>query len=135
VFLKRRWGRVFDGPANVTSDEILAELKREYTPSRKTVIRTQTEYLPFLFERIRETIDEGFEDPQVHSLLDRIELHRAGEERRAVFSIVHTGTRSELHLRWIRDAWDRIELHVQASPGIIRALRDFKRTIPRGLPG
>jgi hypothetical protein len=68
-------------------------------------------------------------------LIERIERHRPGEERRAVFSIVESGIRSDLHLRWTRDAWDRIELHVQASPAVIRALKRFKRGIPKALPG
>lgn len=135
AWLKRRWGRVYDGEKDATSEEILGELKREFTPSRRTVIRTQTEYLPFLFECIRENIDGGFEDPQMISLLDRVELHKPDQERSAMFTVVSAGKRSDLHLRWRRDAWDRIELRVQGAPHIVRALRDHKRKIPTAVPG
>jgi hypothetical protein len=134
VFLKRRWGRSYDGPQDVGSEEILEELKSEYAPCRWTVIRTQAEYLPFLFECIRENIDGGFEDPQVMSLLERIELQRPNEERRAVFTVVSEGKRSDLHLRWVRDACDRIEMRVQGLPVVIRALREYKRKIPKAVP-
>jgi hypothetical protein len=97
------------------------------------VIRTQTEYLPFLFECIRENIDGGFEDPQVISLLDRVELHKPDQERSAMFTVVSAGKRSDLHMRWRRDAWDRIELRVQGAPAIIRALREHKRRIPKAV--
>ena len=132
VWLKRRWGRVYDDK-EASSEEILRELKREFTPSRRTVIRTQTEYLPFLFECIRENIDGGFEDPQVKSLLGRVDLQKPDHERSAVFTVVSAGKRSDLHLRWRRDAWDRIELRVQGAPPIIRALREHKRRIPKAV--
>lgn len=133
IWLKRRWGR--DDVKEATSEEILSELKREFTPSRRTVIRTQTEYLPFLFEVIRENIDGGFEDPQMISLLERIQLHKPDQERRAVFTLVSDGKRSDLHLHWRRDAWDRIELRVQGAPRIVGALSEHKRKIPRAVPG
>ncbi len=131
VFFKRRCGRAYDGGVEASSEEILEELDREFTPLRKTTIRTQTEYLPFVFEVIRENIDSGFEDPQMYSLLQRIEIHRANDERGAMFTVVSGDERSDLHLRWVRDACDRIELRVQGAPRIIRALRDHKRKIPK----
>lgn len=134
VWLKRRWGRVYDDK-ETSSEEILKELRREFTPCRRTVIRTQTEYLPFLFEVIRENIDSGFEDPQMISLLERVQLHKPDQERSAMFTVVSSGKRTDLHLRWRRDAWDRIELRVQGTPHIIRALRDHKRRIPKAVPG
>lgn len=133
VFFKRRWGRDYDGRVEVSSKEILEELDREFTPVRRTTIRTQTEYLPFLFECIRENIDSGFDDPQVISLLERIELHRPDEERSAVFNVVTGQQRSELHMRWVRDSCDRIQLRIQGSPPVIRALRDHKRRIPKAV--
>jgi hypothetical protein len=135
VFLKTRWGRGYDGAVEASSEEILAELRSGFTPIRRTTIRTQTEYLPFLFECIRENIDSGFEDPQVISLLDRIQIHRANEERSAMFTVISGSQRSDLHLRWIRDSCDRIQLRIQGAPSIIRALRDHKRRIPKALTG
>lgn len=130
--LKPRFERVYEAP-DTSSEEILSELKQAYMPSRQTVIRTQTEYLPFLFECIRENIDEGFEDPQMISLLERIQLHKPDQERKAVFTVVSSGKRSDLHMRWTRDACDRIELRVQGAPTIIRALRDHKKKVPRSV--
>ena len=135
VFFKRRWGRGYDGSVEVSSEEILKELDREFTPFRRTTIRTQTEYLPFLFECIRENIDSGFEDPQMYSLLERIEHHRPDEERSAMFTVVSGDQRSDLHLRWVRDSCDRIMLRIQGAPRIIRALRDHKRRIPKAVTG
>ena len=133
VFFKRRWGQSYDGAVEASSEEILAELDREFTPLRRTTIRTQTEYLPFLFECIRETIDSGFEDPQMYSLLRRIELQRPDEERSARFTVVVGRQRSDLHLRWIRDSCDRILLRIQGAPPIIRALKDHSRRIPKAV--
>ena len=130
VFFKRRWDRSYDGAVDVSSEEILEELDREFAPVRRTTIRTQTEYLPFLFECIRENIDSGFEDPQMISLLERIERHRPDEERSARFTVVSGLRRSDLHLRWVRDSCDRIKLRIQGAPSLIRALSDYKRRIP-----
>ncbi|MEO7100691.1 MAG: hypothetical protein ABI162_15120 [Luteolibacter sp.] len=135
VFFKRRWGRGYDGSVEASSEEILKELDREFTPFRRTTIRTQTEYLPFLFECIRENIDSGFEDPQMYSLLERIEHHRPDEERSAMFTVVSGHQRSDLHLRWVRDSCDRIQLRIQGAPRIIHALRDHKRRIPKAVTG
>ena len=133
VVYKRRWGRGYDGAVDASPEEILEELDREFTPFRWTTIRTQTEYLPFLFECIRENIDSGFEDLQMISLLERIELHRPDEERRAMYTVVSGRQRSDLHLRWVRDSCDRILLRIQGSPPVIRALREHKRRIPGAL--
>lgn len=133
VFFKRRWGRGYDGMVENHPDEVLAELDREFTPVRRTTIRTQTEYLPFLFECIRENIDSGFEDPQMISLLERIQIHRPDQERRAMFTVVSGKQRSDLHLRWVRDSCDRILLRIQGAPKLIRALRDHQKRIPRAV--
>ena len=135
VVLKGRAGKIYDAEVPSSPGEVIDELRREFPALARTVIRTHTEYLPLLFERIRETIDEGFDDAKVTSLLDRIDRHRPGEERRAVFRITEAGKRGDMHLRWTRDGWDRIELHIQASPSVIRELRRFKRQIPKALPG
>lgn len=135
VFLKRRWSRSYDGSVETNSEEILKELDREFTPIRRTTIRTQTEYLPFLFECIRENIDSGFEDPQMISLLERIQLHRPDQERGAMYTVVAGQQRSDLQLRWVRDSCDRIHLRIQGAPRIIRALREHKRKIPKALTG
>jgi hypothetical protein len=116
-----------------SSEEILAELDREFTPVRRTTIRTQTEYLPFVFECIRENIDSGFEDPQMYSLLERIEFQRPDEVRCARFTVVSGRQRSDLQMRWVRDSCDRILLRIQGAPPVIRALRDHKRHIPRAV--
>jgi hypothetical protein len=133
VLFKRRWDRAYDGAVESSSEEILAELDREFTLSRKTTIRTQTEYLPFLFESIRENIDSGFEDPQVISLLQRIETHKPGEERSAVFSVMTGKKQSDIHMHWVRDSCDRILLRIQGAPVIIRALRQHQLRIPRAI--
>ncbi len=133
VIFKNRWSRSYDGNVEASSEEILAELDREFAPSRRTTIRTQTEYLPFLFESIRENIDSGFEDPQVISLLHRIENHKAGEERSAMFSVMSGKKRSDIHMQWVRDSCDRILLHIQGEPTVIRALRDHQRRIPKAV--
>lgn len=133
VIFKRRSSRAFDGAEEASSEEILEEMEREFTPVRRTTIRTQTEYLPFLFECIRENIDSGFEDPQMISLLERIQIHRPDQERGAMFSVVSGRRRSDLHLRWVRDSCDRILLKIQGAPNVIRALRDHQKRIPRAV--
>lgn len=133
VIFKRRWSRDYDGTVETSSEEILEELDREFTPFRSTTIRTQTEYLPFVFECIRENIDSGFEDPQMISLLERIQLQRPDQERTAMFTVMAGSQRSDLHLRWVRDSCDRILLRIQGAPPVIRALRNHKRCIPGAL--
>lgn len=133
VFFKWWCGRHYDGASEASSEEILAELNQAFPPARRTTIRTQTEYLPFLFECIRENIDSGFEDPQMISLLERIEFQRPNEERSAIFTVVSGRQRSDLHMRWVRDSCNRILLRIQGAPPVIRALREHKRRIPRAL--
>ena len=133
VVLKRRWERGYETAVESSPEEILAEMDREFIPSRRTTIRTQTEYLPFLFESIRENIDSGFEDPQVISLLQRIETHKPGEERSAMFSVMTGRQRSDIHMQWVRDSCDRIQMRVQGTPSVIRALRDHQRRIPKAV--
>jgi hypothetical protein len=133
VVFNRHFGRGYDRAVDASSEEILEELNREFTPVRQTTIRTQTEYLPFVFECIRENIESGFEDPQMYSLLERIEHHRPDEERCARFTVVSGRQRSDLHLRWVRDSCDRILLRIQGAPPVIRALRDHQRRIPRAV--
>ena len=133
VYFQRWASRSYDQGREASSEEILAELHQAFPPAGRTTVRTQTEYLPFLFECIRENIDSGFEDPQVISLLERIEFQRPDEERHAVFTVVSGRQRSDLQLRWVRDSCDRIRLRIQAAPPVIRALREHKRRIPRAL--
>jgi hypothetical protein len=133
VIFKSCMGRSYDGAVAASSEEIVAELKREFTPFRRTTIRTQTEYLPFVFECIRENIDSGFEDPQMISLLQRIEHQQPNEERSARFVVLAERQHCDLHLRWVRDSCDRILLHIQAAPTVIRALRNHQRRIPRAV--
>lgn len=135
VLFKRHCSKAYDGSVEASSEEIIEELDREFTPFRRTTIRTQTEYLPFLFECIRENIDSGFEDPQMYSLLQRIEIQRPDEERSARFTVVSGHQRSDLHLLWVRDSCDRILLRIQGAPGIIRALRDHQKRIPKAVMG
>ena len=133
VLFKHRWEHAYDGMVEASSKEILEELDREFIQCRRTTIRTQTEYLPFVFECIRENIDSGFEDPQMISLLRRIEVHRPDEERSAMFTVVSDRQRSDLHMHWVRDSCDRILLRIQGTPSVIRALRDHQRRIPGAL--
>lgn len=132
ILFKRHYDRAYDG-AEASPEEVVEELDREFPAYQWTTIRTQTEYLPFLFECIRENIDSGFEDPQVISLLQRIELHRPDEQRSAMFTVVSDNEPSDLHMRWVRDSCDRILLRVQGAPPVIRALKKHKRRIPAAL--
>lgn len=135
LLFRRRWGRGYDGSVEASPEEVMEELDREFPPFQWTTIRTQTEYLPFLFECIRENIDSGFEDPQMISLLERIQIHRPNEERCAMFTVVSGHQRSDLQMRWIRDSCDRILLRIQGAPPIIRALKEHKQKIPKALTG
>lgn len=132
-YLRRRLSRRFDRLGESTSEEVLDELDRHYPATLGIRIRTQTEYLPFVFECIREQVDSGFEDLQVRSLLQRIETHRPFEEKKAVFPIEVSQMSSDLRFQWIRDPSDRIELRIHSVPRVIRALRDHKRRIPRAV--
>lgn len=129
--LRRRCERKLDALGECSSEEMLEELDSAFTPQARVTIRTQTEYLPFVIETIREQIDHGLEDQQVRTLIERIDHQRPHHERRAVFPVESKGVTSNLALEWVRDDRDRIELRVHAAPEIIRALREHKRRIPK----
>lgn len=114
-----------------TSEEMVGELNQAYKPASRVRIQTQTEYLPFVIETIRENIDNGLAEPQVQLLLERIEGHRVGIERHAMFPVESNQRPGDLRLSWICDAHHRIDLRVQADPTIVRALRELKRNIPK----
>lgn len=133
-WLRRRCARKLERIGEASSEEILAELDTAYAPQSGITIRTQTEYLPYLVETIREQIDHGLGDQQVQSLIERIDHQRPHHERHAVFPVENKGVTSNLSLQWVRDAQDRIELKVRAAPCIIRALRSHKKRIPRAKP-
>ncbi len=131
--IRRRMLAEYERLGESSSEEMLGELESAYSPRQTVRIGTQTEYLPFVFESIRETAESGFDDKQMLSLLERIEFHRPDEVRRAIFPVVVAGKTSDLFLQWSRDASDRIQLRVTAAPRIIRALRDQKRKIPKAV--
>ncbi len=131
LILRHHYNRRIERIGEASSEEILAELKTAYQPAPRVHIQTQTEYLPFLIEKIRENIDSGLGDDQVQLLLERIENHRLGDERQAMFPIESSRGCSELRLSWICDEQQRIDLHIQGEPTIIRALRDLKKKIPK----
>jgi hypothetical protein len=128
---RRRWLERYERLGEATSEEMLDELEKAWATRRTLLIRTSTEYLPFVFERIREIVDSGFEDKQMLSLLERIDYHRPNEEKQAVFPVEVKGRTVDLHLKWARDEGDRIRLRVTAAPAIIRALREQKKKIPK----
>ena len=128
---KRRWLQRYEELGKSTSEEILDELENAYAVRRSILIRTPTEYLPFVFEGIREVVDGGFDDKQMLSLLKRIDHHRPHEVRQAVFPVEVNGRTIDLHFKWSRDEGDRIRLRVTAAPKIIRALREQKKKIPK----
>ncbi|MEK7950786.1 hypothetical protein [Luteolibacter soli] len=130
-FWRRRWIERYERLGESTSEEMLDELEKAWATRRTLLIRTSTEYLPFVFERIREIVDSGFEDKQMLSLLERIDYHRPNEEQQAVFPVEVKGRTVDLHLKWARDEGDRIRLRVTAAPAIIRALREQKKKIPK----
>lgn len=129
--LRRRLLEKYERLGESTSDEMLAELAGAYAPRRGIRIVTPTEYLPFVFEGIREVVDGGFDDRQMRSLLERIDRHRPHDFRQAVFPVEVGGRRSDLLFQWSRDAGDRIRLRITAAPRIVRALREQKRRIPK----
>jgi hypothetical protein len=131
--IRRRLMTEFDRLGESSSEEMLGELETAYAVRQTVRIGTQTEYLPFVFESIREIAENGFDDKQMLSLLERIEYHRPHEVRQAVFPVEVAGKRSDLFLKWSRDASDRIELRVTAAPKIIRALREQKKKIPKAV--
>lgn len=121
-------------PDDLTSEEMLNELRYGFIHRRQIVVRTQTEYLPFLIERIRESIDRGLGDEQVKSLLERIDLHKPHTRQKAMFPIECEGISSDLVLEWVRDDADRIELTVWAVKPVARAVKRFAAGIPKAVP-
>ena len=89
--IRRRLMAEFDRLGESSSEEMLDELENAYAVRQTIRIGTQTEYLPFVFESIRELAENGFDDKQMLSLLERIEYHRPHEVRQAVFplSLIH----------------------------------------------
>jgi hypothetical protein len=130
-WIRRRLLTKYERLGESSSDEMLAELASAYAPRRGIRIVTPTEYLPFVFEGIREVVDGGFDDRQMRSLLERIDFHRPHDFRQAVFPVEVGGRRSDLLFQWSRDGGDRIRLRITAAPRIIQALRDQKRRIPK----
>ncbi|MBB5352181.1 hypothetical protein HNR46_002424 [Haloferula luteola] len=126
--------REAEHPDSLTSEELLDELRHGFIQRRKVTVRTHTEYLPFLIERIRETIDRGLGDDQVQSLLERIDLHKPGTHQKAMFPIECDGISSDLMLEWIRDSADRIELTIWAMRPVAKAVKKFAAGIPRAIP-
>ena len=131
--VRRRMVQDYEKLGESTSEEILDELEKAWAPRQTVRIYTQVEYLPFVFESIREITENGFDDKQMLSLLKRIEIHRPHDVRQALFPIEVAGKRSDLHLQWSRDPSDRIELRVTAAPKIARALREQKKKIPKAV--
>jgi hypothetical protein len=127
---ERRQQRL-ENPDSLTTTELLDELEHGFIPRQKLGFRTTGEYLPFLLERIRETIDLGITEDQAAALLDRQAHSKPGVTRRAMFTVECEGITSDLLLVWTRDPADRIQLEVTAVPPIARALRDFRKTIPK----
>lgn len=129
--LERRYYRGRQG----SSEEILDELELAYTPRRGIEIRTQSEYLPYVFGCIVENVDSGFEKKQVRTLLDRIQEPRPNGAKNALFPVRVSGVRSEIDLQWSRDNGNQVRLFVLAAPKVIRALKRQVKTIPRALLG
>jgi len=129
--IRRRLVQEFERRGESSSEEMLDELENAYSPRQTVCIHTQVEYLPFVFESIREIAENGFDDKQMLSLLRRIEFHRPHEVRRAVFPIEVSGKTSDLFLQWSRDQNDRIAIRITAAPKIARALREQKKKIPK----
>ena len=131
--LVMRWyyTRRLERLGEASSEEMVGELDKAYTPTPRVRIQTQTEYLPFVIETIRENIDSGLREQQVQMLLERIENHRLGDERRAMFPVESRHISSELRLNWTCDSNHRIDLHVEGDARVVRALRELKKKIPK----
>ncbi|MEP4076603.1 hypothetical protein [Haloferula sp.] len=131
--LVMRWHytRRLERLGEASSEEMIVELEGAYHPTPRVRIQTQTEYLPFVIETIRENIDSGLREQQVQMLLERIEKHRLGDERQAMFPVESRQISSELRLNWTCDAHHRIDLRVQGDPLVVRALRELKNKIPK----
>ena len=130
-YFKRRLAERYERLGESTEEEMLGELATAYGVRRRIEIRTPTEYLPFVFESIREVTGSGFDDKQMRSLLERIDHHRPHDFRQAVFPVEVGGRRSDLLFQWTRDEGDRIRLRITAATPIIRALREQKKKIPK----
>jgi hypothetical protein len=130
-WFRRRLAERYDRLGESTEEEILGELASAYGTRRRIEFRTPTEYLPFVFESIREVTRVGFDDKQMRSLLERIDIHRPHDFRQAVFPVDVGGRRSDLLFQWSRDEGDRIRLRITAATPIIRALREQKKKIPK----
>jgi hypothetical protein len=128
---KRRLTQRYERLGESTEEEMLGELATAYSTRRRIEIRTPTEYLPFVFEGIREVTASGFDDRQMRSLLERIDIHRPHDFRQALFPVEVGGRSSDLLFQWARDEGDRIRLRITAAPRIIRALRLQKKKIPK----
>jgi hypothetical protein len=128
---KRRLAERYERLGESTEVEMLEELENAYPSRGRIKIDTPTEYLPFVFESIREVTRSGFDDKQMLSLLERIDIHRPHDFRQAVFPVAVGGRRSDLLFQWSRDEGDRIRLRITAAPPIIRALRIQKKKIPK----
>jgi hypothetical protein len=130
-WFRRRLAERYERLGESTEEEMLDELEHAYPSRGRIKIHTPTEYLPFVFEGIREVTDGGFDDHQMRSLLERIDRHRPHDFRQAVFPVDVGGRRSDLLFQWSRDEGDRIRLRITAAPRIIRALRVQKKKIPK----
>lgn len=133
-WLRRRALNRLDRMEESTSEEMLEELDKAWKPRPAITIRTQTEYLPFLVESIREVIDRGLDDDQVICLQERFEHSRPNESRTATFTVETRGQADTICFDWRRDDSDRIELRVRAAPAIVRALKAHRRKIPKARP-
>ncbi|WP_379715768.1 hypothetical protein [Haloferula chungangensis] len=131
LILRRHYNRRIERIGEASSEEILGELKTAYKQAPKIRIQTQTEYLPYIIERIRENVESGLGEDQAQLLLERIESHRLGEEHQAIFPIESSKGSSDLRLNWTCDEKQRIDLHIQGDPTIIFALYDLKKKIPK----
>lgn len=133
LVMRRYYSRRLERLGESSTEEMIEEMATSYAPSARVRIRTQTEYLPFILETIRENIDSGLDDLRVQTLLERVDNHHPGDERKAVFHVEVNAVTSDLRFRWTRDAQDRIDLIIHGDPDVIRALREQKRRIPKAV--
>lgn len=135
-YLTHRWHQKIERLGEASSSrEMLEEMKAAFVPRKTVEIRTQTEYLPFLFECIIENVDSGFGAKQVKMLLERIQIHKPHDVRNAIFPIEIGGVSSDLDFQWARDRQDRIQIFILADPKVARALKRHSRTIPSAVVG
>lgn len=131
VLMRWFYTRRHDRLGEASSEEMIDELESAYSAAPRVRIQTQTEYLPFVIESIRENIESGLGDDQVQLLLERIENHRQGDERQAIFPVEAQHRSSDLRLNWTCDTSHRIDLVIQGDPVIVRALRELRKKIPK----